>query len=180
MPKAPKSPVPSHPIERHIHVIRGQKIMLDSDLATLYGVETRALTQAVRRNADRFPDSFMFQLSPEEAAKMRSQIVTASKRNIRYQPLAFTEHGVVMLSSVLNSARAVRVSILVVETFIRLRELTAANKDILIRVEKLERGHDRTASVMELLVDDIDRIARDVKQMKNLPVPSKRKIGFDL
>jgi hypothetical protein len=122
----------------------------------------------------------MFQLSPEEAAKMRSQIVTASKRNIRYQPLAFTEHGVVMLSSVLNSARAIRVSILVVETFVRLRELTAANKDILIRVEKLERGHDRAASVMELLVDDIDRIARDVKQMKNLPVPSKRKIGFDL
>jgi hypothetical protein len=85
-----------------------------------------------------------------------------------------------MLSSVLNSARAIRVSILVVETFVRLRELTAANKDILIRVEKLERGHDRAASVMELLVDDIDRIARDVKQMKNLPVPSKRKIGFDL
>jgi hypothetical protein len=180
MPKASKPSVPSRPIERHIHVVRGQKIMLDSDLAALYGVETRALTQAVRRNADRFPDSFMFQLSPEEAAKMRSQIVTASKRNIRYQPLAFTEHGVVMLSSVLNSARAIRVSILVVETFVRLRELTAANKDILIRVEKLERGHDRAASVMELLVDDIDRIARDVKQMKNLPVPSKRKIGFDL
>src|SRR5450631_735744 len=111
---------------------------------------------------------------------MRSQIVTASKRNIRYQPLAFTEHGVVMLSSVLNSHRAGQVSISVVETFIRLRELTATNKDVLIRVEKLERGHDRTASVIEILVDDIDRIARDVKQMKNLPPPSKRKIGFDL
>jgi len=85
-----------------------------------------------------------------------------------------------MLSSVLNSSRAIRVSISVVETFIRLRELTAANKDILIRVEKLERGHDRTASVMELLVDDIDRLASDIKQIKNLPSPSKRKIGFDL
>jgi ORF6N domain len=144
------------------------------------GVETRPLTQAVRRNADRFPDSFMFQLSPEEAANMRSQIATASKRNIRCQPLAFTEHGVVMLSSVLNSHRAVQVSISVVETFIRLRELTSTNKDVLIRVEKLERGHDRTASVIEILVDDIDRIARDVKQMKNLPSPSKRKYGFDL
>ena len=95
-------------------------------------------------------------------------------------PYVFTEHGVVMLSSVLNSARAVRVSISVVETFIRLRELTATNKDVLIRVEKLERGHDRTASVIEILVDDIDRIARDVKQMKHLPSPSKRKYGFDL
>ncbi len=85
-----------------------------------------------------------------------------------------------MLSSVLNSPRAVQVSISVVETFIRLRELTATNKDVLIRVEKLERGHDRTASVIEILVDDIDRIARDVKQMKNLPSPSKRKYGFDL
>jgi hypothetical protein len=180
MPKLSKSPVPSRPVERHIRIIRGQKVMLDSDLAALYGVETRALTQAVRRNADRFPDSFMFKLSHEEAANMRSQIVTASKRNIRYQPLAFTEHGVVMLSSVLNSPRALQVSISVVETFIRLRELTAANEDVLTRVEKLERGHDRTASVIEILVDDIDRIARDVKQMKNLPVPPKRKIGFDL
>jgi hypothetical protein len=180
MRKAPKPTAPARPIERHIHVIRAQRVMLDSDLAALYGVETRALTQAVRRNADRFPSSFMFQLSSEEAAHMRSQIVTASKRNIRYQPLAFTEHGVVMLSSVLNSPRAIRVSISVVETFVRLRELTAANKDILIRVEKLERGHDRAASVMELLVDDIDRLAADIKQIKNLPAPSKRKIGFDL
>jgi len=81
-------------------------------LAALYGVETRALTQAVKRNAERFPDSFMFQLSPREAANMRSQIVTASKRNIRYQPLAFTEHGVVMLSSVLNSPRSIQMSIM--------------------------------------------------------------------
>ena len=96
MPKTPKPTAPTRPIDRHIRVIRGQRVMLDSDLAALYGVETRALTQAVRRNTDRFPSSFMFQLSSEEAANMRSQIVTASKRNIRYQPLAFTEHGVVM------------------------------------------------------------------------------------
>lgn len=111
---------------------------------------------------------------------MRSQNATASKRNIRYQPLAFTEHGVVMLSSVLNSPRAVQVSILVVESFIRLRELTAENKYILIGVEKLERGHDRTVSVIEILVDDIDHLADDLKQMKTLPTSPKRKIGFDL
>jgi hypothetical protein len=111
---------------------------------------------------------------------MRSQIATSSKRKIKYQPFAFTEHGVVMLSSVLNSSRAVQISIVVVETSIRLRELTASNKDIAMRVEKLERGHDRTASVIELLVDAIDGLARDVKDMKALPPPSKRKIGFDL
>ena len=180
MLKNPISPVPTPRIERHIHVIRGKKVMLDTDLAQLYGVTTKRLNEAVKRNRSRFPETFMFQLTHKEIAAMRSQIATASKRNIRYQPLAFTEHGVVMLSSVLNSPRAVQVSISVVETFIRLRELTATNKDVLIRVEKLERGHDRTASVIEILVDDIDRIARDVKQMKNLPPPSKRKYGFDL
>ena len=146
MQKAPKSSVPAYPIERHIHVVRGKKVMFDSDLAQLYGVPTKRLNEAVKRNLSRFPETFMFQLTHKEVASMRSQIATASKRNIRYQPLAFTEHGVVMLSSVLNSARAVQVSISVVETFIRLRELTATNKDVLIRVEKLERGHDRTAS----------------------------------
>ena len=154
--------------------------MLDSDLAALYGVETRRLNEAVKRNLPRFPATFMFRLTDAEAAAMRSQIATSSKRRIKYQPLAFTEHGVVMLSSVLNSARAVQVSILVVESFIRLRELTATNKDILIRVEKLERGHDRTASVIEILVDDIDHLTDDLKQMKALPKSPKGKIGFDL
>src|SRR2546421_11268679 len=146
MRKAPKPSITAIPIERLIHIVRGQKVMLDSDLAVLYGVETRALTQAVRRNTDRFPSSFMFLLSPEEAAHMRSQFVTASKRNIRYQPLAFTEHGVVILSSILNSPRAVQMNIVVVQAFIRMRELIASNKDIAARVEKLERSHDRTAS----------------------------------
>jgi hypothetical protein len=168
------------PVESLIHVVRGRKIMLDSDLAALYGVETRALIQAVKRNADRFPDDFMFQLSSEEAAGMRSQSVIASKRNIRYQPLGFTEHGVAMLSSVLRSKRAIQVNIMIIRSFIRMRELIATNKDIAIRVEKLERSHDRTASVIEVLVEEIDRLAHDVRHMKALPLPSKRKIGFDL
>jgi hypothetical protein len=162
-----------HPIEHHIHLIRGHKVMLDHDLAKLYGVETRAITQAVRRNADRFPSRFMFHLTNQEVASMRSQSVIASKRNVRYQPLAFTEHGVVMLSSVLNSPRAVQMSVMVVEAFVRLREMIAANKDLAARVKKLEHGQRQTASIIEVLVDEIDN-------MKALPPPPKRKIGFDL
>lgn len=146
------------PIEHQIYVIRGQKVMLDADLAGLYGVQTRALTQAVRRNATRFPETFMFQLSPDEAAQMRSQSVTASKRNIRYQPLAFTEHGVVMISAVLNSDRAVQMSIMVVQAFVRLREMIATSKDLAARVEKLEHGHRETSSIIDVLVDEIEHM----------------------
>lgn len=101
-------------IERRIYLIRGHRVMLDSDLAELYRVETRALVQAVKRNIERFPEDFMFQLTAEEADAMRSQIVIASKRNIRYLPYAFTEHGVAMLSAVLKSDRAVKMSIFIV------------------------------------------------------------------
>jgi hypothetical protein len=154
--------------------------MLDTDLAALYGVPTNRLNEAVKRNMSRFPETFMFRLSATESNVMRSQIATASKRNIRFQPLAFTEHGVVMLSAVLNSPRAVEMSILVVDAFVRMRQLIAHNKDIAARVETLERGHDRSASVIEILVEDIDRLAYEVKTMRALPTPSKRKIGFDL
>jgi ORF6N domain-containing protein len=173
MRKTPESTVSYLPIERHIHVLRGQKVMLDSDLAELYGVETRRLNEAVKRNVERFPATFMFRLTDAEAATMRSQIATSSKRKIKNQPLAFTEHGVVMLSSVLNSARVVQMSILVVQAFVRMRELIAANKDIAIRVEKLEHSHRQTSSIIEVLVGEID-------SMKTLPSPSKRKIAFDL
>lgn len=173
-----KAVAAARPVEGLIHVIRGQKVILDVDLAELYGVPTKHLNQAVKRNLNRFPAKFMFQLSSEEANMMRSQFVTASKINIRYQPLVFTEHGVVMLSAVLKSARAVEMSILVVDAFVRMRELIAANKDIAARIEKLERGHDRTASVIEVLVEDIDRLTGEVKDMKALPPTTKRKIGF--
>lgn len=173
-------PVTARPIERLIHVIRGQKVMLDRDLAALYGVPTKRLNEAVRRNLNRFPESFMFQLSREEAATMRSQFATASKINIEIQPLAFTEHGVVMLSSVLRAPRAIEMSIHVVETFVRMRELMASSKDIANRIEKLEERHDRTASVIEILVEDIDRIAHEVKRMKSLPTKNKQRIGFKL
>lgn len=173
-----KQLVAARPVESLIHVIRGQKVMLDADLAALYGVETKRLNEAVKRNPDRFPTKFMFQLSAQEANRMWSQFATTSKRRLTFQPFAFTEHGVVMLSAVLKSARAVEMSILVVDAFVRMRELMASNKDIADRVEKLERGHNRTASVIEVLVEDIDRLAGEVKDMKALPPVTKRKIGF--
>ena len=187
MPKPPKRPAntvaPSRPVEGLIRIIRGQKVILDSDLAGLYEVPTKVLNQSVRRHLDRFPARFMFQLSDEEAAFLRSQIVTLESgrgRYPKYAPFAFTEHGVVMLSAVLNSARAIEMSILVVDAFVRMRDLLASNKDMAVRVEKLERGHDRTASVIQLLIEDIDRLAHEVKDMKTLPAVTKRKIGFKL
>src|SRR5882724_11512935 len=124
-------PVPIQLIERRIYLIRGQKVMLDSDLAELYQVETRALNQAVRRNLDRFPEDFMFQLSEQELENWRSQIVMSnptSRMGLRRPPYAFTEHGVAMLSSVLNSVRAVQMNILIIRAFVQLRELLATHK----------------------------------------------------
>jgi phage regulator Rha-like protein len=139
--------------------------MLDSDLAALYQVETRALIQAVKRNIERFP----------EAGSLRSQIVTSKvgRGGRRYLPYAFTEHGVAMLSAVLKSKRAVQMSVSIIRAFIHMREMIAANKDLAARVEKLEARQHQTASIIDVLVDEIDN-------MKKLPAPSKRKIGFDL
>jgi hypothetical protein len=123
-----------------IYTIRGQKVMLDRDLAELYGVPTKALKQAVRRNAERFPEDFMFELSAEELEHWRSQIVTSNsgdRMGLRYAPFAFTEHGVLMLSSVLNSEAAIAVNIQVIRVFTRMRELLANHKDVLLALEKL-------------------------------------------
>lgn len=187
MAKARKSPTKHvtvrRPIEKFIHVIRGQKVMLDSDLAALYEVPTRALNQAVRRNIERFPEDFAFLLSKDELANWRSQIVTSNssaKMGLRRPPYAFTQEGVAMLSAVLRSGRAVQMSIDIIRTFVRLRQLIESNREIAARVEKLEHSHDRSASVIEILVEDIDRLAHEVKEMKALPIPSKGKIGFDL
>lgn len=171
---------PARPVESLIHVIRGQKVMLDFDLAALYEVPTKVFNQAVRRNMERFPDDFMFTLTQQEVMNLRSQIVTSSWGGRRHPPMVFTEHGVAMLSSALNSERAVQMSIAVIRAFIRMRELIVANKDLAARIEKLERGHDRTASVIEVLVEDIDRLAHSVKEIKALPPVTKRKIGFAL
>ncbi len=171
---------PAAPVETMIRLIRGQRVILGPELADLYGVETRVLNQAVRRNIERFPEDFMFTLTASETGALRSQsvILKGRGRHSKYAPLAFTEHGVVMLSAVLSSERAVQMSILIVKAFVRMRELLASNKDLASRVEKLERGHDRTASVIEILVEDIDRLGGELKHMKALPPVKKRKIGF--
>lgn len=177
-----KVPATTKPVEALIHVVRGQKVMLDSDLAALYEVSTKRLNEAVKRNLSRFPPNFMFRLTAEETAALRSQFATSNvgRGGRRNSPYAFTEHGVVMLSSVLNSPRAIEMSIVVVNAFVRIRELIASNKDLAARIEKLERGHERTASVIEILVEDIDRLAGEVQQMKVLPPGKKYKIGFDV
>jgi hypothetical protein len=156
-------------------------VIFDAVLACLYEVPTRALNQAVKRNIERFPDDFAFQLSASELKNWRSQSVTSNpsaKMGLRRAPLVFTQQGVAMLSAVLRSDRAVHMSIAIVRTFVRMRELMASNKQIAARVEKLERGRDCTASVIEVLVEDIDRLAREVRDIKALPPVPKRRIGF--
>lgn len=170
----------ARPVESLIRVIRGQKVILDADLAALYEVETRTLNQAVRRNLERFPEDFMFQLTAEEAEDLRSQFVIskAGRGGRRYRPYVFTEHGVLMLSSVLKSQRAVQMNIFIARAFVRLREMIAGNKDLAARIEKLERGQEQVGSVIEVLVEDIDRLAGEVKRLHVLPAVPKRRIGF--
>lgn len=130
-------------IERRIHVVRGHKVMLDSDLAALYHVETRTLVQAVRRNLSRFPLDFMFQITADEFQALRSQSVISNTRGgRRYRPYVFTEHGIAMLSSVLRSGRAIQANISIVRTFIRLREFLVSHERLAERLSALERRYD--------------------------------------
>jgi len=137
--------VPIEHIARSILVLRGQKVLIDADLAALYGVSTKQFNQQVRRNSDRFPQDFMFQVVKEEAEGLRSQIVTLKSgrgRHRKYLPYVFTEHGAIMAASILNSARAVEVSVYVVRAFLRLREVIASHAEIARKVERLERKTD--------------------------------------
>jgi len=182
MVNAPKTAAPLAPVDSHIRTIRGQRVVLDSDLAALYQVQTSRLNQAVKRNANRFPQDFMFQLTENEVEYLISQIAISKpgRGGRRTLPYAFTEHGIAMLSSVLNSERAVQVNIMIVRAFIRLREMVSQSKDIAARVEKLEHKQDRVASVIEVLVEDIDKLADEVKRIKRAPSAAKRRIGFDI
>jgi hypothetical protein len=161
------------PIDRQIHLVRGHKVMLDTTLAELYGVPTKALNQAVRRNRRRFPEDFMFGLTREELTALRSQIVTSNegRGGRRTLPFAFTELGVAMLSSVLRSERAIQMNIAIMRTFVRLREMIAAHKELAARIDRIEANQGQHASVISLLVEEIEA-------MKALPPPSKKKIGF--
>ncbi len=171
MPKADL--VPIERIEKAILLIRGHKVMLDRDLADLYEVSTGSLNQQVRRNLSRFPDDFMFRLTFEEAKASRSQIATLKRgQNIKFLPYAFTEQGVAMLSSVLNSDRAIEVNIAIMRAFVRLREILSSHKDLSRKLDELERklgDHDEKFVL----------VFEAIRQLMNPPSgPTKRRIGF--
>src|SRR5262245_36279822 len=180
---ADQLPVPVELIERRIHLIRGQKVMLDADLAALYQVTTGNLNLAVRRNRDRFPEDFMFQLTKQEFENLRLQIATSSSGygGRRHLPYAFTEQGVAMLSSVLNSDRAVQMNILIIRTFVKMREMLEHNKALARKVEQLEAKQKDHPGMLALVVPDIEGLAKAVtKEFKRPRVPRRRKyrIGY--
>jgi hypothetical protein len=164
-----KSPVPVDRIEKAILLIRGQKVMLDTDLAALYGVETKLLVRAVKRNIDRFPTDFMFQLSKEEFDNLRFHFGTSSDwGGRRYRPYAFTEQGVAMLSSVLRSERAVQVNIEIMRAFIRLRQMLAGHVELARKLDALEKKYDA----------QFKQVFEAIRQLMAPPEPKRRPIGF--
>jgi len=177
-----RSLIPLERIERSILLIRGHKVMLDRDLSYLYGVTTKALNQAVKRHKDRFPEDFMFQLTMEEARiwwtetkgdALRSQIVTLKRgQHIKYRPYAFTEHGILMLSSVLNSERAIKVNIEIMRAFVRLRRILASHADLARKLETLEKKYDAQFKVV------FDAIRQLMAPQEPVPEPPKKRIGF--
>lgn len=165
-----KALIPIEQIETKIYQVRGVTVMLDRDLAELYGVETRVLKQAVRRNIKRFPVDFMFELTEEETDNWRSQFVISNrdKMGLRYKPMAFTEQGLAMLSGVLNSDRAIMVNIQIMRAFTKLRKMRFSYEELKTKIDAVEKNCDRNFSIV---FDTLDRLLRT----ENSP---KRKIGF--
>ena len=169
-----KALIPIEIIERKIYLIRSQKVMLDSDLAELYGVKTFNLNKAVKRNIDRFPQDFMFHLTKEEADSLRFQIgmsKSEGRGGRRYLPYAFTEQGVAMLSSVLRSERAIHVNIAIMRVFVKLREFLSTHKELAHKLAELERKIERHDEEIKAIFDAI-------RQLMTPPEKAKRKIGF--
>ncbi|MCK4388755.1 MAG: ORF6N domain-containing protein [Desulfobacterales bacterium] len=166
--------IPVERIENIILFIRGQKVLLDKDLADLYGVETRSLVQAIKRNMERFPSDFMFQLTQDEFDSLRSQIVISKGRGgRRYLPYAFTEQRVAMLSSTLRSKRAIQVNVAIMRAFVKLREVLSTHKKLEVKLSELERkieNHD----------ESIQTIFEALRQLMKPPEKPGRKIGFDI
>lgn len=169
------------PVERITHsilVVRGRRVLLDSELAALYDVTTKALNQAVKRNTERFPEDFMFRLSRTEAEALnQSQSVTGSQkhRDPRFPPFAFTEHGAIMAATILNSPRAVEMSLYVVRAFVKLRELLASNQELARRLEELEARITRKLATHD---QAITGILKTIRELMNPPEPKRRGIGF--
>lgn len=185
--KSRQLPITVETIERRIFLVRGQKVMLDTDLAELYGVPTRRLNEQVRRNLKRFPADFMFQLTGEEAGGLRSQIAisnteveasqslrsqnvtsNAKRGGRRYAPYVFTEQGVAMLSSVLNSERAIEVNIAIMRAFVQLREMLSTHKDLAQKLEQMEKKYDKQFRV----------VFDAIRELMQPAAPTRRKIGF--
>jgi hypothetical protein len=155
-----------------IYFIRGQKVMLDKDLAELYAVETKQLKRQVNRNIDRFPSDFMFELTHEEYNSLRSQIGTFKRgEHVKYLPYAFTEQGVAMLSSVLNSKQAIHVNIQIIRIFTRMREMLLTHKDILLKLEQMEKQ-------VSIHSKEIQQIFTVLKQLIQKPIEPRKKIGY--
>jgi len=193
--------IPTGPVEGLIRLVRGQRVILDADLAQVYGVTTKRLNEAVKRNRQRFPSDFMFQLTAEEVASlrsqiatssgeamrsqiataseqaMRSQIVTASKRNVRFLPYAFTEHGAIQAANVLNSDRAVQMGVFVVRAFVKMRETLVAHRELAEKLTELEK------SLLARLDTHDHLITGNIKELHRLaspPAPSRKQIGFQV
>ncbi len=173
MPKKP--PTLTVPVESRILILRHQRVILDSDLAELYGVPVRQLNQQVKRNRERFPTDFMFQLTAKEDGALRSQIVISKKGRggRRYPPYAFTEHGAIMAATVLNSKRAIEMSVFVVRAFVRMREIMVKNRQLAAKINELDRRLETHDTAIQDLIDAI-------KELMVPEEPSKRKIGFQL
>ncbi len=173
-----KTLAPAGDITRSIIVLRGHKVLLDEDLAALYGVETKVLVQAVKRNAARFPEDFMLQLSAPEWAALRSQFVTLKTgrgQHRKYLPYAFTEQGVAMLSSVLRSPRAISVNIEIMRAFVRMREMLASNQDLAKRIDQLEARIGKKLATHD---EAIAAILSAIRELMHPPAPKRRPIGF--
>jgi hypothetical protein len=170
-----------------ILLVRGRKVMLDKDLAQLYGASSKVLNQAVKRNLSRFPEDFMFQLTKEEVESLRSQFVTLNEqvaneqdrtkrgRHLKYLPYAFTQEGVAMLSSVLNSDRAIQVNIAIMRAFVKLREFLLTHKELAQKIEELERKYDRKFLVV---FEAIKKLLEPIPDPPAPPEPKKPPIGF--
>ncbi len=161
--------IPVEMIERKIYLIRSHKVLLDSDLAELYSVEVKHLKRQVKRNITRFPEDFMFELQKEEYDSLRSHFGTLKRgEHTKYPPYAFTEQGVAMLSSVLNSERAIHVNIAIMRAFVKLREMLATHKDLARKLNEMEKKYDAQFKV----------VFDAIRQLMATPEPKKKKIGF--
>jgi phage regulator Rha-like protein len=170
--------IPDEVIMNKIYLIRGKKVMLDRDLAELYGVETKVLKQTVRRNNKRFPPDFMFEMTTEELQIWRSQFVTsnADRKGLRYSPFCFTEHGVIMLASILNSDRAINTNVQIVRIFIKMREMLASHKEILHRLDKIEHymaEHDNQILVIFEYLKQLEQA-----KQQELDHKDRKRVGY--